>query len=139
MNIGILGTGIVGRSHAAKLVALEHRVVIGTREVARTLAVDRPDAMGNPSFSDWQKEHPGMEIGTFAEAAAHGEVAINAIHGAATVETLQKVERGLEGKILIESPNAVLQFQGRQLRPAGRAQLPQFAEGLSRRKGALAF
>jgi len=105
MNIGILGTGIVGRSHAAKLASLGHNVMIGTRDAARTLAVDKPDAMGNVPFSAWQKEHPGVKLGTFAEAAAHGEIVILAIYGAAAVETLKPLERALDGKILIDITN----------------------------------
>jgi hypothetical protein len=105
MNIGILGTGIVGRSHAATLAALGHGPIVGTRNLAITLAVSQPDVMGNAPFSAWLKEHPGVEIGTFAEAAARGEVVINAINGAAALETLKKVERGLDGKILIDISN----------------------------------
>jgi predicted dinucleotide-binding enzyme len=105
MKIGILGTGIVGRSHAAKLSALGQDVVIGTRDPARTLAADRTDAMGNAPFGAWQKEHPGVKLGTFAEAAAHGEVVINALNGEAAVETLKGVEPALEGKILIDITN----------------------------------
>jgi predicted dinucleotide-binding enzyme len=105
MNIGILGTGIVGRSHAAKLSALGHQVMIGTRDVAKKLAEDEADAMGNPPFSTWQKEHPGVKLVPFAEAAAHGEVVINALHGQAAVEVLKKLAPGLDGKILLDITN----------------------------------
>jgi len=105
MNIGILGTGIVGRSHAAKLSALGHQARCGTRDVARTLAVDKPDAMGNPPFSGWLKEHSGIKLVTFAEAAAHGDVVINALHGQAAVEVLKKIAPSLDGKILMDITN----------------------------------
>lgn len=105
MKIGILGTGIVGRSHAAKLASLGHEVMIGTRDLAKTLAVDRPDAMGNPPFSAWQKEQHGVKLVAFAVAAAGGELVINALHGGAAVETLKKVEPGLDGKVLIDISN----------------------------------
>ena len=105
MKIGILGTGMVGRAHAAKLASLGHDVVIGTRVPARTLALDRSDAMGNPPFRAWQKENPGVKLAAFAEAAAHGEIVINAVHGAAAVEALKPLERALDGKILIDITN----------------------------------
>ena len=105
MNIGILGTGMVGRAHAAKLAALGHDVVIGTRDAAKTLAVDQPDAMGNPPFKAWQDENPKVKIGAFAEAAANGEIVIIAIHGAAAIETLKPLEAALDGKILIDITN----------------------------------
>ena len=44
MKIGILGTGMVGRSLAGKLTELGHDVVIGTRDVASTLAESKPIA-----------------------------------------------------------------------------------------------
>jgi predicted dinucleotide-binding enzyme len=105
MKVGILGTGIVGRSHAAKLAALGHQVLIGTRDTAVTLAVDRSDAMGNPPFSVWQKEHPGVKLASFTDAAAHGEVVICALYGQAAVDTLRKVAVGLDGKVLIDITN----------------------------------
>ncbi len=105
MKIGILGTGVVGRAHAATLAALGHSTVIGTRDTAQTLAADKPDAMGNPPFAAWQKEHPGVKLATLAEAAAHGEIVINALHGEAAVETLRKLRQALEGKILIDISN----------------------------------
>jgi len=79
--------------------------MIGTRNAARTLAVDQPDIMGNPPFRDWQKERPGVKLAAFAEAAAHGEIVINAVHGAAAVETLNPLEAALDGKILIDITN----------------------------------
>jgi predicted dinucleotide-binding enzyme len=105
INIGILGTGIVGRSHAAKLASLGHEVMIGTRDPAKTLAVGQPDAMGNPPFSAWQKDKSRVKLVVFAEAAARGEFVINALHGGAAVEALKKVEAGLEGKVLIDISN----------------------------------
>lgn len=105
MNVGILGTGIVGRSHAARLAALGRDVIIGTRDPAATLAAGAPDPMGNAPFAIWQKENPGVRLGTFAQAAAHGEVVINALHGAAAIETLEKLEAQLAGKILIDITN----------------------------------
>ena len=50
MKIGILGTGGVGRTLAAKLNSLGHEVVIGTRNVGDTLARTAPDGMGSPPF-----------------------------------------------------------------------------------------
>ena len=48
MRFGILGTGIVGKTFAARLDELGHDVVIGTREPAETLSRTEPDAYGNP-------------------------------------------------------------------------------------------
>ena len=105
MNIGILGTGVVGRAHAAKLAALGHDVVIGTRDTARTLAQDSAGRHGQCTFQRLARRAPRVKLAAFAEAAAHGEIVINAIHGAAAVETLKPLERALDGKVLIDITN----------------------------------
>lgn len=105
MKISILGTGMVGRAHAARLAELGHEVVVGTRDVEKTLAQDKPDQMGNPPFSVWQKENPAVKLVTFSEAAAHGEMVINALHGQIAVETLKNVEKDLQSKVLIDITN----------------------------------
>ena len=58
VKIAVLGTGIVGRTIAARFAALGHEVAVGTRDPQATLARTEPDAMGNPPFSAWHAEHP---------------------------------------------------------------------------------
>ncbi|MGD0756548.1 MAG: NAD(P)-binding domain-containing protein [Bacteroidales bacterium] len=81
MKIGIIGTGIVGRTIASKLVELNHDVMIGTRNVADKLANIEPDAHGNPPLGEWLKANKKVKPGSFAEAAAFGEVVFNATNG----------------------------------------------------------
>ena len=129
VRFGILGTGTVGKTIASRLAGLEHEVMVGTRDPAETLSRNEPDAYGNPSFSAWQEEHPEVRLGTFAEAAAHGEIVVNATAGAVSLEALEQAgEANLNGKIqdrdrqplgLLEglAPYAL----GREHRLAGRA------------------
>lgn len=105
MKIGVLGTGMVGRAHAAKLAELGHDVVIGTNNVAKTLSENKPDSMNNPPFAEWIKEHESIKLKTFAEAAAHGEIIWEGLHGAIAEQTLKSVESDLNGKILIDIAN----------------------------------
>ena len=106
MRFGILGTGVVGKTIAARLADLEHDVMVGTRDPAKTLSRNEPDAYGNPSFSVWQEEHPEVTLGTFAEAAAYGEMVINATAGAASLGALgQAGEDNLSGKVLVDVAN----------------------------------
>jgi predicted dinucleotide-binding enzyme len=106
MKLGILGTGVVGKTIAARLAGLGHEVVIGTREPEETLSRTEPDAYGNPPFSAWQEEHPEVRLGTFGEAAAHGEMVLNATAGAVSLEALDLAgEDNLNGKILIDVSN----------------------------------
>ena len=78
MRLGILGTGAVGKTLAARLSGMGHEVMIGTRDADETMSRTDPDQLGNPPFSAWRREHPEVELGTFDEAAAHGEMVVNA-------------------------------------------------------------
>ncbi len=106
MRFGILGTGIVGRTIASRLAGLGHEVMVGTRNPADTMSRTEPDTYGNPPFSAWQEEHPEVQLGTFGEASAHGEMVLNATAGAVSLEALELAgETTLNGKILIDIAN----------------------------------
>lgn len=113
MKIGILGTGMVGQTLAGKLAELGHDVVVGTRDVAATMAQTEPGAYGFPAFGVWLQQNPGAAIGTFAEAAAQAEVVLNATNGAGALAALaQAGEANLSGKILIDISNPLDFSQG---------------------------
>ena len=61
MRYAVLGTGIVGRTVAARLADLGHDVVLGTRDPAATAARDE--------YADWQAGQPRVRLAAFAEAA----------------------------------------------------------------------
>jgi predicted dinucleotide-binding enzyme len=106
MKIGIIGTGTVGQTLAAKLSEQGHEVMIGTRDVQATLAKTTGDAYGGPSFSVWHAEHPSVKLGTFEEAAQHGEFLFNATHGGSSIAALQLAGAGnMKGKVLIDVSN----------------------------------
>ena len=97
MNIGVLGTGIVGRSLATRLVELGHVVVLGAQDT------------DNPAAQDWLAgvgTARGARVSTFAEASAHGALLVNATAGAASITALRLAgERNLYGKVLIDVAN----------------------------------
>jgi predicted dinucleotide-binding enzyme len=106
MKYGVLGTGIVGQTIAAKLAELGHEVMVGTRDVAQTLQRDNPDAMGNPPFKVWHQQHSQVKLGTFAEAAAFGEILFSCLSGGGTLDALEMAgENNLNGKVLIDIGN----------------------------------
>ena len=81
MRIGILGTGVVGQTLAGKLRKLGHDVVIGSRT-------------------------GGEDKRPFAEAAAHGEVLINATGGVNSLAALDAAgAENIDGKVLIDVSN----------------------------------
>ncbi|WP_328838422.1 NADPH-dependent F420 reductase [Streptomyces europaeiscabiei] len=113
MHYAVLGTGIVGRTIAAKLASLGHKVVIGTRDPAATRARTEPDAMGNPPFATWHSDHSDVPLRTFDEAAAIGETVVNTTAGAATLDALTAAGRAnLAGKVLIDIANPLDFSQG---------------------------
>jgi 8-hydroxy-5-deazaflavin:NADPH oxidoreductase len=106
MRLGILGTGVVGKTIAAGLVDLGHDVMVGTRDPQETLSRTEPDRYGNPPFSAWQQEHPEVKLGTFGEAAVHGEMVVNATAGVVSLEALDMAgEENLNGKVLVDVSN----------------------------------
>jgi predicted dinucleotide-binding enzyme len=106
MNIGIFGTGVVAQTLGERLQAAGHAVVLGTRDPAQTLARSEPDMYGNPPFAAWQAQRPAIGLGTLAEAAAHGEMLLNATNGAGSLAALTAAgEANLNGKILMDIAN----------------------------------
>ena len=95
MKIGILGTGVVGQTIGTKLVSLGHDVKMGARAAA------------NEKAEKWVKENGARAThGTFADAAAFGEIVFNCTSGMASLDALRQAgARNLDGKILIDVAN----------------------------------
>jgi len=93
MKFGVLGTGMVGLAIGNRLAELGHEVTIGTRDPSK-------------SGDKLRSRHEAVKVGTFAEAAAFGEVVFNATQGAASIEALKLAgESGLNGKPLVDISN----------------------------------
>ena len=107
MKVAVLGTGMVGRAIAVKLTELGHEVVIGTRDVGKTLAQKEPDRYGNPPFATWLDERPSLVLDTFAAAAGHGDpLIVNCTSGMASMSALEMAgEANLRGKVLVDIAN----------------------------------
>lgn len=95
MNIAVLGTGIVGRTIATKLVELGHSVRMGSRSA------------NNPKAAEWVATAGGSAShGTFADAAAFGQVVFLCLLGTGTLEALELAEEdNLNDKIIIDITN----------------------------------
>ena len=95
MHIGVLGTGTVGRTLAQALVDRGHEVRMGSRTAGNETAVAWAEQAG-----------PLASEGSFADAAAFGELAFNATAGAASLEALEAAgSEQLAGKVLIDVAN----------------------------------
>lgn len=106
MKITILGTGMVGRTLAQKLVSLGHNVTMGTRDPAETLTRNEPDNWGNPGFADWHSANNAIRLVPFAQSADGADLVINALSGHGTLPGIDAVGAAkLAGKILIDISN----------------------------------
>jgi predicted dinucleotide-binding enzyme len=95
MRIGVLGTGIVGRTLGSALLSNGHEVRIGSRAAGNEAAVAWSEQIGGPASE-----------GTFADAAGFGELLINATAGAASLEALEMAGfEQLAGKVLLDVAN----------------------------------
>ena len=101
MRIGVLGTGVVGSAIGGKLVELGHEVRMGSREA------------GNEKGRAWS-EAAGANAseGSFADAAAFGELVVNCTAGQHSLEALEQAGRdSLAGKVLVDVADP-LDFSG---------------------------
>ena len=117
MKIGIIGTGVVAQTVGAKLIELGHDVVLGTRDPKKlddkkmfaTTLREWLEAVGNRA-----------RIVTFREAAAHGDLLVNATGGLVSLEALGRAEAGSVGsKTLVDIANEIDHSKG--MPPAVRA------------------
>src|SRR5436190_15071534 len=114
MKIGVFGTGVVGRTVAGKLLELGHAVCVGTRDPGATMARAEPDRMGTPPFKTWKEQHAAAELGTIAQAAAHGQLLVNAMSGTGSLDTLKLAsEDHFAGKVLLDISNPLDFSKGR--------------------------
>ena len=94
MKVGILGSGEVGKTLAAGFIKHGHQVAVGTRDPAK--------------LADWRGKHAAAQVGSFAEAAAFGEVAVLAVKGSAAIDVIRATGAdALAGKTVIDTTNPI--------------------------------
>ena len=95
MRIGILGTGVVGSTIATRLVAVGYDVRMGSRSA------------GGEKATQWVRQAGGQSSeGTFADAAAHGEIVFNCTSGAGSLDALRAAgSKNLSDKVLVDVAN----------------------------------
>ena len=96
MKIGVLGTGDVGKTLGAGFAALGHEVKIGSRDPQKV--------------AGWAKQTgKGASAGTFAEAAAFGEVVLLATLWSGTKSAIDMAgAKNMAGKVVIDATNPLV-------------------------------
>jgi predicted dinucleotide-binding enzyme len=94
MKVGVLGSGVVGRTLAEGFSRHGQEIMVGTGNIAK--------------LADWQKEHPLIELGSFSDAARFGEIVVLSVKGSAAVDVLRAAGAdSLSGKPLIDTTNPI--------------------------------
>ena len=94
MQIGVLGSGDVGRVLAAGFMKHGHTVTVGTRTPEK--------------LAEWAAKNRGAQVGTFERAAEFGELLVLAVKGNAAFEVLRLAgQKNLAGKTLIDACNPI--------------------------------
>ncbi len=95
LRVGVIGSGDVARALGRGFAARGHEVKLGSRT---------PEA---DPLRAWTKEAGAQATtGTFAQAAAHGEVVVLAVRGSAAEEAVDLAgHENLAGKLLIDVTN----------------------------------
>jgi hypothetical protein len=94
MKVGVIGSGMVGETLADGFLKHGHEVMRGSREPAK--------------LASW-KAGAGAKArtGTFAEAAAFGEVVVLAVKGTAALEAVRACGAALAGKTVVDPTNPI--------------------------------
>ncbi len=94
MKVGVLGSGDVAKTLAGGFLKHGHGVKVGSRSPAK--------------LADWAAQTKGGSTGTFAEAAAFGELVVLAVKGKAAAEALTLAGmKNLAGKTVIDACNPI--------------------------------
>lgn len=102
-KVGILGTGDVGQALAAGFLSLGCEVKMGSRDAKNAKALAWAQKMGSRA-----------SVGTFADAAKHGELLVLAVTGSVVDEVIQLAGLShFDGKTVLDPTNP-LQFSPNQ-------------------------
>jgi len=94
MKIGVLGSGDVAKTLAGGFLKHGHEVKVGSRT---------PDKL-----AEWAAKSSPGSIGTFAEAAAFGELIVLAVKGTAAADVLRLAGfHNLAGKTVVDACNPI--------------------------------
>jgi predicted dinucleotide-binding enzyme len=93
MNVGILGSGVVAQALGAGFLKHGHAVLLGTRDESK--------------LADWRRARRGARLGSFADAAKFGDIAVLAVKGTAALDVLDLAGPALAGKVVIDTTNPI--------------------------------
>ena len=94
MKVGVLGSGDVAKVLASGFLKHGHDVMMGTRDPSK--------------LADWRRQNPAGRVGTFADAAKFGELAVLAVKGSAAADALRAAGAdALNNAVVIDATNPI--------------------------------
>jgi 8-hydroxy-5-deazaflavin:NADPH oxidoreductase len=98
MRIGVLGSGDVAKVLASGFLKHGHEVMMGTRSTENV----------GEKLGDWLSKNSNGRAGSFADAAAFGELVVLAVKGTAAADALRAATKEhLDGKCVIDATNPI--------------------------------
>jgi predicted dinucleotide-binding enzyme len=96
VKIGILGSGAVARTLGTGFLKYGHEVTVGTRDAAK--------------LAEWKAANPKGSVGSFADAAAFGEVLVLAAKGSVAAKVCRLAGAGnFAGKPVLDTTNPIVE------------------------------
>jgi len=96
MKVGIIGSGMVAQTLGNAFLTEGYEVMLGSRDPKKEIIIK------------WKDANPGSKAGSFADAAAFGELLVLATAGHAAMQALQAGGlKNLEGKTIIDVTNPI--------------------------------
>ena len=94
-KIGIIGSGDVGKALADGFIKYGYEVMVGTRTASK--------------LDEWKKKAgKNGRVGSFADAAAFGELVVLAVKASAAKKILEMADaKNLKGKVVIDTSNPI--------------------------------
>ena len=92
-NVGIIGSGDVGKALSKGFLKYGYQVTIGS---------DHPEKISN-----FKKENPGIETATFDQAAKFGDIVVVCVKGTVAEKIVEKVRQNLSEKTVIDATNPI--------------------------------
>lgn len=97
--VGVLGTGMVGKTLAARLADLGVDILVGARS---------SDSTSLAPFADLD-----VRTGSFADAADHADLLVNATNGVNSLAVLESIgSEALAGKTVLDLSNELVRTEG---------------------------
>lgn len=94
MQVGVLGSGVVAKTLASGFLKHGYAAMLGSRSPEK--------------LAEWAAANPNGRTGTFAEAAAFGDVVVLAVKGTAAADALRLAgAKNLKGKPVMDATNPI--------------------------------